>query len=137
MTRSARVDRTVSGKDLNRFAAERATLARLAAHERWAHVRDRSAATAAARAAVSDRFLAEARRLHPGLPEDEILRRACNLRSAHAIRAAHAIGAARARWRGESRDASNATPTGKMPAQGSRRPDATTASPATAAPGPA
>jgi hypothetical protein len=69
-----------------------ATLARLAAHERWARVRDRSAATAAARAAADDRFIAEARRFHPGLAEEEILKRARNLRSAHAVRAA------RARW---------------------------------------
>jgi hypothetical protein len=67
-------------------------LARLAAHERWARVGDRSAATAAARAAAHDRFIAEARRLHPGLAEEEIQKRAHNLRSAHAIRAA------RARW---------------------------------------
>jgi hypothetical protein len=71
---------------------DRATIARLAAHERWARVRDRSAATAAARAAADDRFIVEARRFHPGLAEVEILRRARNLRSAHAIRAA------RARW---------------------------------------
>lgn len=72
--------------------ADRAILARLAAHERWARVSDRTAATAAARAAADDRFIAEARRIHPGLSEDEVLRRARNLRSASAIRAA------RARW---------------------------------------
>ena len=71
---------------------DRATLARLAAHERWARVLDRGAATAAARAAADDRFIAEARRLHPGLAEEEILKRARNLRSAQAVRAA------RARW---------------------------------------
>lgn len=69
---------------------DRATLARLAAHERWARVRDRGAATAIARAAADDRFISEARRIHPGLSEEEILRRAHNLRSAHAIRAAMA-----------------------------------------------
>jgi len=74
--------------------ADRATLARLAAHERWARVRDRSAATAIARAAADDRFISEARRFHPGLPEEEILKRAKNFRSAHAIRAAMA------RWHG-------------------------------------
>ena len=84
-TRVDRVGRT------NR--ADRATLARLAAHERWARVVDRNAATAAARAAADDRFFTEARRLHPGLAEEEILKRARNLRSAHAVRAA------RARWR--------------------------------------
>lgn len=71
---------------------DRATLARLAAHERWGRVRDRSAATAAARRAADDRFLSEARRIHPGLPDEELQKRARNLRSAHAIRAA------RARW---------------------------------------
>jgi hypothetical protein len=73
-------------------ATDRATLARIAAHERWARVRDRSAATAPARAAADDRFIAEARRFHPGLSEEEILKRAGNLRSAHGVRAA------RARW---------------------------------------
>jgi hypothetical protein len=73
----------------------RAALARLAAHERWARVRDRRAATAAARAAAYDRFIAEARRISPDLPEEEILKCAANLRSAHAIRAA------RARWHGD------------------------------------
>ncbi len=67
-------------------------LARLAAHERWARVRDRSTATAPARAAADDRFIAEARRFHPVLAEEEVLKRARNLRSAHAVRAA------RARW---------------------------------------
>jgi hypothetical protein len=69
---------------------DRATLARLAAHERWARVQDRAAATAAARAAADDRFIAEARRLHPDLTHEEILKRAGNLRSAHGVRAASA-----------------------------------------------
>lgn len=81
---------------------DRATLARLAAHERWARVRDRGAATAAARRAADDRFVAEARRIHPGLPEDEVLRRARSLRSAHAIRAA------RARWQRANGEADEA-----------------------------
>lgn len=71
---------------------DRATLARLAAHERWARVHDRAAATSAARAAAENRFVTEARRLNPGLPDEEVWKRAKNLRSAHAIRAA------RARW---------------------------------------
>jgi hypothetical protein len=77
--------------------SDRATLARLAAHERWARVRDRSAATAAARRAADDRFFVEARRLHPGVSEEEIIKRARNLRSAHAIRAA------RTRWSSTTR----------------------------------
>lgn len=78
---------------------DRAMLARLAAHERWGRVRDRSAATAPARRAADDRFVSEARRIDPGLPEDELLKRARNLRSAQAVRAA------RARWRGTAREA--------------------------------
>jgi hypothetical protein len=87
------------GSERGRETRDRATIARLAAHVRWARVRNRSAATAAARAAADDRFIAEARRFHPGLSEEEILKRAGNLRSAHAIRAA------RARWDGTRRKA--------------------------------
>ena len=91
MTDRARESSRHGGKA--RRSLDRATLARLAAHERWARVSDRRAATAAARAAAYDRFVVEARRIHPGLPKDEVLKRAANLRSANAIRAA------RARWR--------------------------------------
>jgi hypothetical protein len=103
-----RLDRT--GRTLR--VTDRATLARLAAHERWARVRDRSAATAPARAAADDRFIAEARRFHPGLVEDEILKRASNLRSAQAIRAA------RARWHKTKSEA--ATRESGSPADGDR-----------------
>lgn len=72
--------------------SDRTLIARLAALERWAREPDRSAATAAARRALDDRYLAQARTLHPDLPERELRIRAENLRSAHAIRAA------RARW---------------------------------------
>lgn len=95
--RRDRAARDVAARALH--AADRATRARLAAHERWARVRDRSAATADARAAADDRFVAEARRFHPGLTEKEILNCARNLRSAHAIRAA------RARWHKADRTA--------------------------------
>jgi hypothetical protein len=95
---AARPDRT--GRTLRE--ADRATLARLAAHERWARVRDRSAATAAARAAADDRFIAEAGRFHAGLTEEEILKRARNLRSAHAVRAARARWH-KTRWQGARR----------------------------------
>ena len=71
---------------------DRATLARLAAHERWARVPDRAAATAPARQAAEDRFLRLAAELHPGADAGLIRKAAENLRSAHAIRAA------RARW---------------------------------------
>jgi hypothetical protein len=92
MKRGVRDSKASGVGDRGPAALQRATLARLAALERWARVRDRSVATAFARAAASDRFVAEARRLHPGLSDGEILKRAGNLRSAHAIRAA------RARW---------------------------------------
>lgn len=94
MTRQVRGCEVAGGADRGATALDRATLARLAAHERWARVRDRTAATAAARAAAGDRFVLEARRIHAGLPDDEILKRAQNLRSAHAIRTA------RVRWHG-------------------------------------
>ncbi len=71
---------------------DRATLARLAAHERWARVTDRAAATAPARQAAENRFRRLAAELHPGADEELIRKAAENLRSAHAIRAA------RARW---------------------------------------
>ena len=72
-------------------------VARLAAHcERWALIGDRTAATAPVRRAADDRFVAQARVLHPGLPEEEIAKRASSLRSAHTIRAA------RVRWRGQT-----------------------------------
>jgi hypothetical protein len=90
----SRSGQRAKGQRERRWAVNRTLLARLAAHERWARVSDRSAATAAARSAADDRFIAEARRLHPSLSEDEVRKRARNLRSAHALRAA------RARWHG-------------------------------------
>ncbi len=104
MSRRAEGEESAHGRDEGRLARDRALRARLAAHERWARVPDRQAATAAARAAAADRFIVEARRLHPGLSEDEILKRAANLRSAHAIRAA------RARWHGGERGIADASP---------------------------
>ena len=104
MRRAHQDDEAVRGLDEagHRLRAlDRATLARLAAHERWARVRDRSAATAPARAAADARFMAEARRLHPGLGDEEILKYARNLRSAHAVRAA------RARWHTAARPVSD------------------------------
>ena len=73
-------------------ATQRAMSARLAAHERWARVPDRQAATAPGRLAADDRFLRQARELHPNGDEDLVRKAADNLRSAHAIRAA------RTRW---------------------------------------
>jgi len=76
------------------YTSDRATAARYAAHYRWARIRDRAAATAPARAAAADRFIRQARELHPDGDEDLVRKAADNLRSAHAIRAA------RARWSG-------------------------------------
>jgi hypothetical protein len=74
------------------LSSDRSLVAKIAAHERWAREPDRSAATAAARQANDDRYLAAARALHPNLSEDELRIRAANLRSADATRMA------RARW---------------------------------------
>lgn len=61
--------------------AERALVARIAASERWARVEDRTAATAAMRKALTDKFEREA---DPDgvLSPDERARRAANLRTA-------------------------------------------------------
>lgn len=72
--------------------SDRSLRAKIAAHERWAREPDRSAATAPARQANDDRYLAAARALHPTLPDEEIAVRAASLRSADAARMA------RARW---------------------------------------
>lgn len=74
------------------MVSDRSLIAKIAAHERWARESDRSAATAAARRANSDRYLNAVRALHPHLSEDELRVRAANLRSADAARMA------RARW---------------------------------------
>jgi hypothetical protein len=70
------------------LSSRRSVIAAIAAHERWAREPDRTAALAPARQALEDRYLAAARLLHPHLPEDEIRKRAANLRSAQARRAA-------------------------------------------------
>ena len=85
-------------------STERSLRARIAAHERWAREPDRTAATAPARQALDDRYVAAARVLHPHLSDDEILVRAANLRSAAAVRAA------RARWAKPETDEKKAAP---------------------------
>jgi hypothetical protein len=72
--------------------SDRSVRARLAAHERWAREPDRTAATAAMRAALDEKFVRAARLLNPALSDAEVVIRAANLRSAEAIRAS------RARW---------------------------------------
>jgi len=75
-------------------AAERSTLARLAAHESWAATPDRSARTAPARAAMLARFELQ---VDPDgtLPPIERARRAESARRAHFTRLA--LKSARAR----------------------------------------
>lgn len=85
-------------------SSDRSTIASIAAHDRWARVGDRTAATAAARAAAEDRFVRQARELHPDGSEELIHKAAENLRQAHARRAA------RARWSNEKRTAGCDTP---------------------------
>ena len=71
---------------------EPSSIARIAAHERWAREPDRSAATAPARQANADRYLNAVRVLNPNLSDEELAVRAVNLRSADMTRLA------RARW---------------------------------------
>lgn len=68
-------------------ATARSTRARIAAHTRWAHTSDRTAATAPARAAFADRF---ERQVDPDgqLDPTERARRAANARSAYFARLA-------------------------------------------------
>lgn len=70
-----------------RDPSERAMVARLAAHERWAHTTDRAAATAAARKAAADRF---EKQVDPDgvLPPAERARRAESARKAFYTRLA-------------------------------------------------
>ena len=74
---------------------QRALRARLAAHESWASTTDRSARTAAARKALEDRFVREARERFGDLPPDELARRAEHLKRAHMTRLALASSRAR------------------------------------------
>ena len=66
---------------------EQSLIARLAAHERWAHTADRTAATAPARAALMARF---EREVDPDgtLAPDERARRAENARKSYFLRLA-------------------------------------------------
>lgn len=79
--------------------AARAMLARAAAHERWAQVEDRTAATAVARQAALDRF---ERQVDPDgkLTPEERARRASNARTAHFVRMAYASAKSRRRAAG-------------------------------------
>ncbi|MEU4675750.1 hypothetical protein [Micromonospora sp. NPDC023737] len=94
---------------------ERALLARVAAHTRWAQTPDRTAATAGARKAFRDRF---EREVDPDgtLPEAERLRRAESARSAHYTRLA--LKSARARRLRREADALEAELDGEFIAEG-------------------
>lgn len=88
--------------------SEKSLRARVAAHSRWAEVKDRTAATAAARAAAEDRFLREAREKFGDLPPDELRIRADHLRKAYFSRLALKSAQSRrksAEYRASARDA--------------------------------
>ncbi len=76
------------------MAASRTLIARLGAHESWAHTPDRSARTAPAREAFNDRF---EREVDPErvLPPEERARRAEHARKAYFTRLALASAKAR------------------------------------------
>jgi len=68
--------------------SSRALISRIAAHEKWAGTADRTSATAAARKAFGDRFVKEARELHPKAPEADVVAAAAQLRKAYYLRLA-------------------------------------------------
>ncbi|WP_425244817.1 hypothetical protein [Streptomyces sp. NEAU-NA10] len=76
-------------------AEERTLRARLAAHTQWAKEPDPTSRTAKARKAADERFLAEARRLHPNASDEVVARAAAQLRRAHFSRMALASAKAK------------------------------------------
>jgi hypothetical protein len=68
--------------------ATRTLVSRIAAHEKWAATPDRTAATAPARRAFTDRFLREARERFPDMPERALPDAAEQLRKAYYTRLA-------------------------------------------------
>lgn len=80
---------------------ERRTRASIAAHERWARTPDKAAATAAARNARWEKYLAVATELAPdGATEADIIERAEHLRMADMKRMA--LKSAQARRKGKA-----------------------------------
>lgn len=67
----------------SKHPSERAQIAALAAHLKWAGTRDRTAATAAARKAFDGQFLAQAREKYGDLPDAELAIAAGHLRKAY------------------------------------------------------
>lgn len=62
---------------------ERSMQMRLASHQSWANTPDRAARTANARKARQERFITQAREMHPGATDEQIAQVADSLRSAH------------------------------------------------------
>jgi hypothetical protein len=84
--------------------AERTLRARLAAHTQWAKEPDPTSRTAKARAAMNNKFVEQARELHPDASDEQIERAAEHLRKAHYARLGLASGKAR-RMKAESKPA--------------------------------
>lgn len=66
----------------------RSLIARIGAHRKWANTDDRKGATAAARSALVDRFIREARERYGDLPEAELAIRAEHVRREYYTRLA-------------------------------------------------
>jgi hypothetical protein len=62
--------------------AQRKLRAQMGANALWAKTEDRSAVSAPGRAAADARFEKQVREQFPHLPDDEVIKRALNLRSA-------------------------------------------------------
>ncbi|MDX3074579.1 hypothetical protein [Streptomyces sp. MI02-7b] len=75
--------------------ADRSMIARLAAHISHANDADPTARTAPARAAANEKFVKQAREMHPDASDERIAQVAEHLRKAHFIRLGRASGAAR------------------------------------------
>lgn len=84
--------------------AERTLRARLAAHTQWANEPDPTGRTAKARAAMTNKFVAQARELHPDGDDELIEKAAEHLRKAHYARLGLASGKAR-RMKAQSKPA--------------------------------
>ncbi|SEO82710.1 hypothetical protein [Actinacidiphila rubida] len=75
--------------------ADRTLRARLAAHSQWAKETDPSARTAKARKAAGEKFVTQARELHPDGSDELIAKTAEHLRKAHFARMGMASAAKR------------------------------------------
>ena len=75
--------------------ADRTLRARLAAHASWAATTDPAGRTAKARGTFTERFVKQAREMHPGASEQQIAEVAEHLRKAHYTRMGLASAKAR------------------------------------------